>query len=49
MGSQEEAQAAIERFHEYDLGGRPLTVNEAKPKEPRGPRDRDGGGGERRW
>ena len=47
MGSQEEAQAAIERFHEYDLGGRPLTVNEAKPKEPRAPRN--GGRGERRW
>ncbi len=36
MGTDEEARAAIERFHEYELNGRPLTVNEAKPKEPRG-------------
>ncbi len=45
MGTDEEAQAAIERFHEYELNGRPLTVNEAKPKEPRGPR----GEGRERW
>ena len=36
MGTDEEARAAIERYHEYELNGRPLTVNEAKPKEPRG-------------
>lgn len=46
MGSEDEAQSAIERFHGHELGGRPLTVNEAKPKEPRGPR---GGGGRERW
>lgn len=45
MGTDEEAQAAIERFHEYELSGRPLTVNEAKPKEPRSPR----GEGRERW
>ncbi|MCE2487422.1 MAG: RNA-binding protein [Desulfurellaceae bacterium] len=44
MGSDQEAQSAIERFHEYELNGRPLTVNEAKPKEPRGPRE-----GRERW
>lgn len=48
MGSQDEATSAIERFHGHELGGRPLTVNEAKPKEPRGPRD-GGGGGRERW
>lgn len=45
MGTDEEAKAAIARFHEYELNGRPLTVNEAKPKEPRGPR----GEGRERW
>lgn len=49
MGSQDEAASAIERFHGHELGGRPLTVNEAKPKEPRGPRDGGGGGGRERW
>jgi RNA recognition motif-containing protein len=42
MGSQPEAQAAIERFNGYELQGRALTVNEAKPQESRG-----GGGGNR--
>ncbi|MBX3415304.1 MAG: RNA-binding protein [Pirellulales bacterium] len=40
MGSDAEAQAAIDGLHGYDLKGRPLTVNEAKPRE-----DRGGGGG----
>ncbi|MCE2484127.1 MAG: RNA-binding protein [Desulfurellaceae bacterium] len=44
MGSGEEAQAAIENLHGQELQGRPLTVNEAKPQQPRGGRDRD-----RRW
>ena len=38
MGSDEEAQAAITQFNDYQLGGRNLTVNEARPKT--------GGGGE---
>jgi cold-inducible RNA-binding protein len=54
MGSAAEAQAAIERFHGYELQGRALTVNEAKPQESRGGGGRSFGGGnrggrERRW
>ncbi len=40
MGTQEEAQAAIDTLNGTDLEGRNITVNEAKPREPRG-----GGGG----
>lgn len=40
MGSDSEAQAAVDGLHGHDLRGRPLTVNEAKPRE-----DRGGGGG----
>ena len=40
MATPEEAAAAIEMFNGKDLGGRNLTVNEAKPKT-----DRGGGGG----
>ena len=32
MSTDEEAQAAISKFNDYQLGGRNLTVNEAKPK-----------------
>ena len=35
MGSEAEAQAAIAALHGKDNGGRPLTVNEAKPREER--------------
>lgn len=35
------AESAIEALNGHDLSGRPLTVNEAKPREPR----RGGGGG----
>jgi len=51
MGSTQEAQTAIERFNGYELQGRALTVNEAKPQEARaGGGGRSGGGGrERRW
>ena len=47
MGSQAEAQTAIAQFNGYELQGRALTVNEAKPQAPRG----GGGRGEsdRRW
>jgi RNA recognition motif-containing protein len=46
MGSDEEAQAAIRGLNGQDHGGRPLTVNEAKPREERGGRGgRDSGGG----
>jgi len=35
MDNNQEAQEAIERFNGHELQGRPLTVNEAKPKESR--------------
>ena len=35
MSSVEDAQRVMERFHGYDVGGRSLTVSEARPKEPR--------------
>ena len=33
MGTDEEAQKAITELNEHQLGGRSLTVNEARPKE----------------
>src|SRR5476649_1740154 len=44
MGSDAEAQAAIAALNGQEHGGRPLTVNEAKPREER-PRGSFGGGG----
>jgi RNA recognition motif-containing protein len=35
MTDASEADAAIEKLHGSDMGGRNLTVNEAKPMEPR--------------
>ena len=35
MQTKEEGAAAIEQFNGKDLGGRALTVNEAKPRENR--------------
>ena len=43
MSSDEEAQSAISKFNGQSVEGRPLTVNEARPREPRPP----GGGGGR--
>ena len=40
MDSNQAADAAIAGLHEKQVGGRPLTVNEARPREERG-----GGGG----
>lgn len=40
MENDSEAQAAIDGLNQQDFGGRPLTVNEARPRE-----DRGGGGG----
>jgi cold-inducible RNA-binding protein len=40
MGTDEEAQKAIQDLNEFQLGGRSLTVNEARPKAAR-----SGGGG----
>jgi RNA recognition motif-containing protein len=45
MGTEEAAQEAIRRFNGFTLDNRPLTVNEARPRE-----ERSGGfgGGQRR-
>ena len=40
MESDEEARKAIEELEGMDVGGRKLTVNEARPRQPR-----SGGGG----
>lgn len=42
MANDNEAQAAIQALNGKDVKGRPLTVNEARPREERG-----GGGGGR--
>jgi RNA recognition motif-containing protein len=44
MGSDDEAKVAIEALNGKEVGGRALTVNEAKPREAR-PRSGGGGGG----
>ena len=40
MGTDQEARAVIDALHDRVHNGRNLTVNEAKPREPR-----SGGGG----
>jgi len=35
MQTKEEGTAAVEKFNGTDFGGRPLKVNEAKPRENR--------------
>ena len=45
MSSSEEAQAAISAVNGTQMDGRTLTVNEAKPQEPRSGGGRFGGGG----
>src|SRR5438105_4629461 len=48
MGSDQEAQAAIQALNGQDSGGRALVVNEARPKtEGGGGRGGHGGGGGR--
>jgi len=52
MGSDDEAKAAISALNGKEVGGRSLTVNEAKPREERprsggGDRGGFGGGGKR--
>ena len=44
MGSDQEAQAAIAALNGQQVGGRSLTVNEAKPKTEGGGRGGSGGG-----
>lgn len=38
MSTDAEAQAAIKAMNGAEVGGRPLTVNEARPREERPPR-----------
>ena len=45
MGSDAEAQAAINGMNGQSLGGRSITVNEARPMEARPPRTGGFGGG----
>lgn len=40
MASQADAEAAVKKFEGFDFNGRPLKVNEARPRE-----DRPAGGG----
>ncbi len=54
MENDDEAQKAIESLNGQDMNGRSLTVNEARPMEPRtggggGGRDNNRGGGNSRW
>jgi hypothetical protein len=42
MADDNEGRAAIEALNGHDFGGRPLTVNEARPRT-----ERAGGGGGR--
>jgi RNA recognition motif-containing protein len=55
MATEDEAKKAIEALNATQMGGRTLTVNEAKPQEPRsggggfgGGRGGSGGGGGKR-
>ena len=51
MASEKDAQNAIQQLNEKPFGGRTLTVNEARPQQPRSGggfgrgNDRGGGGG----
>ena len=51
MGSPEEAKLAVDKMNGVSVGGRALTVNEARPKEdrPAGSSFGGGGGGNRRY
>src|SRR4051812_18585803 len=45
MGSEQDAQNAIAKINGQTVEGRSLTVNEARPREPRPPGGGGGGGG----
>ena len=47
MANSEEADKAIAALNGYTMEGRPLNVNEARPKTDRGPRSGSGRGHER--
>ena len=44
LGPGDDAKRAITEFNGLDVAGRALVVNEARPQESRGGRDRFGGG-----
>ena len=44
MATPDGARAAIEKFHDFELGGRRLTVNEARPQTAGAGRGRGDGG-----
>jgi cold-inducible RNA-binding protein len=44
MANDEDAQKAIDKFHNYSFGGRNLTVNEARPRAERSGGFGGGGG-----
>jgi RNA recognition motif-containing protein len=44
MSTEEEAEKAIQLFNGKEVGGRKITVNEARPMEARAPRRSFGGG-----
>lgn len=44
MSTDEDAQKAIEMWNGKEFQGRNLVVNEARPMEPRAPRQNGGGG-----
>ena len=47
MPTSGEAEAAISNLNGKEMGGRTLTVNEARARQPRGPGGGFGGGGPR--
>src|SRR6201991_329671 len=47
--SDDEGKAAEAALNGSDLGGRSITVNQARPKEDRPRREFNGGGGNRSW
>ena len=49
MGSDSEAQSAVQALDGQDLGGRNIKVNVAKPREPRSGGGGGGGGRRDRW
>ncbi len=48
MPSDEEGKKAIEGLNTQEIAGRPVNVNEARPRAPRRPGGGGGGGG-RSW
>jgi cold-inducible RNA-binding protein len=44
MGSEQDAQNAVAKINGQTIEGRTLTVNEARPREPRAPGGGGGGG-----